>query len=796
MARKPSKKPRSRAGASRKKKPAGAGRSSRRSSRRSARRSSRWRTALKLAALPLVAVALATVFLDRQIVREFEARRWAVPAQVFARPMELYATRRVSAADLETHLARLGYRATSRPDQPGTYRRDSHRALSLTTRPFSFWDGDQPSVSARIRFDGDSVGAIENPAGSAGPLVRLDPVVIGSILPGSGEDRVLITGQDVPAMLTGALLAVEDRRFHDHFGLDLFAIGRATLVNLKAGGIRQGGSTLTQQLVKSYFLGNERTFTRKAREAVMAVLLDAHYDKDELLVAYINEVYLGQDGRRAIHGFGLASRFYFGIEPSQLRAQQVALLVGMIRGPSLYDPRRHPERARERRDLVLGMMAEQGVITADDARTAATLPLGVVDRPAGTGYYPAFMDLVRRQLKHQYRDEDLTEKGLRIFSTLDTRIQDAAQRRLSDGLDALDSGKALDGAAVVTGIPGGEVLALVGGRQRGYEGFNRALDARRPVGSLLKPFVVLRALEDGDLNLLSTVLDEPLSVSLPDGSSWTPGNYDGKFRGDVPVYRALAESINVPVVRIALEVGLDAVADTLKSAGLAEKPPAYPSLSLGALAMSPLDVAGLYGTLAESGFHTPLRAVVEVVDSRGTPLERYGLDVSPALDPAAVYQVNKALEMAVNRGTGRAAGPILPESFSVAGKTGTTDQLRDSWFAGFSDDRVAVVWVGRDDNEPAGLSGAAGALPIWARIMVDSAHRPFAPVIPPGVTDVWVDYESGLAADPSCVRDGQWLAVPEGLDIPAAPDCAPAPETAPRRNVGRRALDWLKRVFD
>ena len=755
---------------------------------------------LKLSVLPLVALALAVVFLDRQIVREFELRRWAVPAHVYARPMELYASLPVSAADLAAHLDRLGYRAASRPDAPGTYRRDGRGEVTLTTRPFDFWDGAQPAVAARIRFDGNGVVGVDSSAGdgSAGPgaLVRLDPLVIGSLLPGSGEDRMLVTADDVPTMLTGALLAVEDRRFYDHFGLDLFAIGRALVANVRAGGIRQGGSTLTQQLVKSYFLGNERTFTRKAREAVMAILLDAHYDKDALLMAYLNEVYLGQDGRRAIHGIGLASRYYFGREANQLTPAQVALLVGMIKGPSLYDPRRFPARATERRNLVLGVMAEQAVISADEASAAASRPLGLVDRPHSGGYYPAFMDLVRRQLREQYRDEDLTEKGLKIFSTLDVDVQDAAQRRLTDGLEAMDGQAALDGAVVVSGIPGGEVLALVGGRRGGYEGFNRALDARRPVGSLLKPFVVVNAIEAGDANLLSVLADEPLTVDLPNGTAWTPGNYDGSFRGEVPVYRAVADSINVPVVRLALDVGLDSVAETLADAGLGEAPPAYPSLSLGALSLSPLDVAALYGTLAESGFHSPLRSVLDVVDARGQPLERYGLDVSPALDPAAVYQVNRALVAAVRRGTGRGVAQSVPDEFTVAGKTGTTDDLRDSWFAGFSDDRVAVVWVGRDDNEPAGLTGATGALPIWARLMADVAHRPYAPVAPPGVADVWVDYDSGLAADPSCVPDGQWLAVPEGLVLPTVERCAPAGVPAQRRSVGRRALDWLKRVFD
>ncbi|MDB6159774.1 MAG: penicillin-binding protein, partial [Gammaproteobacteria bacterium] len=493
-----------------------------------------WRTVLSAVAMVVLAAVVFGIYLDRVVTHQFEGRRWTLPAQIYAAPLELYAGLPLPQADLEHELQRLQYRRVDRLERPGTYREQGAR-VDIALRPARFADETRPASILSINVDASGIQNLHDSSGKDVAIVRLEPLLIGSIFPIHGEDRIVVTPQEVPPLLPAALKAVEDRNFDSHHGVDPAGIARAIWVNVRAGQIEQGGSTLTQQLVKSYFLDSRRTAGRKLREAGMALALEAHFSKADLMNAYINEIFLGQDGDRAIHGFGLASQFYFGKPLAELDLSEVALLVSIVRGPSYYDPRRHPDRARVRRDLVLKLMAERNMIKPAEAQAASRKPLGVTAKAAG-GYYPAYLDFVRRTLRRDYRNEDLTQEGLRIYTSLEPRAQDQAERALERELERLDHthkypDAKLEGAVVVTSSQSGDVIAIVGIRNVGYYGFNRALDARRPFGSLVKPFIYLTALETGLYNAATVVQDQPVSIKLVNGKLWQPENFTRQTYG-------------------------------------------------------------------------------------------------------------------------------------------------------------------------------------------------------------------------------------------------------------------------
>lgn len=721
----------------------------------------------------MAALALYTVYLDGKVRARFEGSRWSLPAKVYASPLELYAGLDMAADGVVDALERQGYRRSDDLEGSGTFR-VSGGAVDLHSRPFSFWDGPQPGRTVRLRFGGGQIRGLRALDDGKDPaLLRLDPLLIGSIYPAKqGEDRILVKLGEVPPMLPAGLIVVEDRAFLDHHGVSPKGILRAAWANLRAGQVVQGGSTITQQLVKNFYLNNQQTLARKAKEALMAILLDAHYDKEAILEAYLNEVYLGQDGGRAIHGFGLASYFYFDKPVEELRPHEIALLVAMVKGPSYYHPRRHPDRARARRNLVLDMFEAADFLTGEEAARARGRPLGVASAGSrDTTQYPAFIDLVRRQLHGQYRDEDLTTEGLRIFTTLDPQVQSATENRVETGIADLERSKGveaetLETAAVVTSVEGGRVLALVGGRDPEYAGFNRAIDAQRPIGSLIKPAVYLTALDrPREYNVLTPLDDSPLSVRLPNGDTWSPQNYDRESHGQkVPLYQALSQSYNLATARLALELGLPDVVKTLKALGYDGDPVPVPSLALGAIEMSPLEVAQIYNTLAGGGYHTPLRAIRAVTTQDGEPLNRYPLEIERAYPEQPVYLLNWVLQRVTRHGTASSAYYTLPDSLQVAGKTGTTDGLRDSWFAGFAANRVGVVWVGRDDNKPSHFTGASGALQLWSRVMRDVGARNLRPSQPEAIETVRVILD----------RYAEREAAPRGVAAVGWEDCSAA----------------------
>jgi len=729
-----------------------------------------WR---KILVTLLVVIVGYVAFLDFQVYRQFEGKRWSLPARVYARPLELYVGLQLSPEQFADELRALGYRFVASARRAGEVSRDGG-SFQLISRPFVFWDGEEPSRALRVDFSASHLHRLQDDrGGGAVALARLDPLEIGSIHTARQEDRILLKLEEVPETLVRALIAVEDRGFYQHHGVSPRAVGRALVVNVQSGRVVQGGSTLTQQLVKNFFLSSQRSLWRKVNEAIMSLLLERRYEKDEILEAYLNEVYLAQDGQRAIHGFGLGSRFLFQRPLQELSTAQMALLVSMVKGPSYYDPRRHPERARERRDLVLGIMQEQGIISQAEFQKARQEDLGLVQAAAGTSKsFPAFVDLVRRQLRRDYNESDLVSEGLRIFTTLDPQVQWALQSSLDQRIrPLLKQHPDLQGAGLVTHSANGEVLALAGGRQAGFAGFNRALDAKRHVGSLIKPAIYLTALEQpARYNLASRIDDSPLEFEQS-GQLWKPENYDKVFHGEVMLYQALASSYNVATARLGLDLGVNEVIKTLRRLSVDEPLNPYPSLFLGATDLSPLSVTQLYLNFASGGFRVPLRSIREVLDSDGQPLQRYELSVERVIEPGPAYLMHRALQMVVEEGTGRALNSRFSAKLGLAGKTGTTNDLRDSWFAGFDGEKLGVIWLGRDDNLPMGLTGGSGAMQVWAGLYASAGAVPSQPMKPDSVEWYQVDKSSGGLADSGCDNTVQLPFVEAGSKPPRAP-CA------------------------
>ncbi|TCD23099.1 penicillin-binding protein 1B [Pseudomonas sp. IC_126] len=741
---------------------------------------------IKLSIVALVILAGVAVYLDAVVQEKFSGKRWTIPATVYARPLELFVGQKLAKDDFLTELDALGYRREKAVSGPGSMS-VAASTVEMHTRGFRFYEGIEESQRIRVRFSGDFVAGLTRANGDELPVARLEPVTIGGLYPAHNEDRILIQLDQAPPYLVETLVAVEDREFFDHFGVSPKSIVRAVWVNLTAGEVRQGGSTLTQQLVKNFYLTNERSLSRKATEAMMAVLLELHYDKNEILEAYLNEVFLGQDGRRAIHGFGLASQYFFGRPLAELKVQHIALLVGMVKGPTYYNPRRHPERALERRNLILDLLAEQQVLTSEEAEAARKAPLGVTQRGSlADSSYPAFLDLVKRQLREDYRDEDLTEEGLRVFTSFDPILQMKAERAMSETLKRLGkAAEGVEGAMLVTNPETGELQAMLGGRQPGFAGFNRALDASRPIGSLIKPAIYLAALEKPSQYTLTSLLeDEPFSVKGADGQVWKPQNYGRTAHGTVYLYQALANSYNLSTARLGLDLGVPHVLKTLERLGASPDWPAYPSMLLGAGGLRPIEVADMYQTLANGGFNTPLRGIRSVLAADGEPLSRYPFKIEQRFDAGAIYLTQYAMQRAMREGTGRSAYNHVPRSLTLAGKTGTTNDSRDSWFAGFSQDLLAVVWLGRDDNGKTSLTGATGALQVWADFMRRADPLPLQAALPENVEMAWVDARTGEGTLENC---------PDAVQIPYIRGSEPAPGPgcgiqAPTESV----MDWVR----
>ena len=749
---------------------------------------------LRLCLIGFVVLGAYAFYLDAQIKHSFSGNKWEVPAQIFARPLELSKGEEITPQEVIDELNLLGYRKVVFANSSGEYSYQN-RVLNVQRRAFQFPEGAEPLRHLVITWSGARIGEIydkseDRPYGS----VKLEPWLVTRMTSGSHEDRMLVSLDTIPDMLPRALTLVEDRNFYNHHGVAPLSIIRALMANIAAGRTVQGGSTLTQQLVKNMFLTRERSIVRKAKEALMAVIIDARYSKSEIIEAYLNEVFLGQNGDMAVHGFGLASYFYFDRPANELSTPEIATLVAIIKGPSYYNPRKYAERTKERRDLVLRMLFDENEINREQYERYINMPLGLASGASlASGKHPAFMERVRKELNEILAEPSLRDSGVKVFTTLDIVAQRRAEKALAGTLNGLqkDRKATLQGAMVVTDSSSGEVRAIVGGKDYAFKGFNRALDAKRPIGSLIKPAVYLTALEDPtQFNLATPLMDEPITLESKNGQQWSPKNYDKTFRGQVPLLQGLTESLNVPTVNLGMQVGLDAIADTLARLGVNTSVEKVPSLTLGAFELTPFVTNQMYQTLSNNGRYVPLHTVTSVVTAENALLWKKAEFYSQRTDEAATYLLNYALYKVTTDGTAKRVGANFGR-VNMAGKTGTTDDYRDSWFSGFDRNNVVTVWVGNDDNQPVNLTGAGGALPVFINYMKSQAPKSLSRRFPEGLGIAHFDAKSGAVVVAGCAGS---LSVPAILDVlpPAQQDCAGKPVQEKRK---QKKKSWWERIF-
>ncbi len=720
----------------------------------------------------LLVFSVYLIYQDRVITSKFESKRWNIPAKVYSKPLELYQGAQLRPQDLENWLSLLNYTPTQDFQQKGTYQKQGLQ-YTIHTRAFNYHQSDsEPSQVVKFHLKDNRIENIQSTQPNISGIARLEPVLIGGIYPDNNEDRIVLHLSDIPQPLIDALVATEDRDFFEHHGVSVRSISRA-IVNNVTGGQLQGGSTITQQLIKNFYLTSERTLKRKANEAVMAVLLELHYSKKEILQTYMNEIYLGQNGNHSINGFGLASQFYFNRPLNELRIDQQAMLVGIARGPTLYNPFRYPEKALERRNTVLHNMLVMGKLSQEDYNIAITQPLDVVQTPAlGKSKFPDFLDIVKRELNKTYYPEDLKNEGLRIFTTLDPNIQMSADNAVNYMLPQLRKSNQrlynLQSALVSANPRTGELVAVVGSGDS-FTGFNRVVDAKRQVGSLLKPIIYLMALNKGEYNLATGISDDPITVNVALGEAWTPKNYDFTSHGVVPLTTALAQSYNQSAVRLGIDIGIPQFNRQLQRMGIEKKLPTYPSILLGAVLLSPMDMLNVYQVLASGGEKRHLHTIRAVVDSHGRLLPNHLPKPTQAIEPAEAFLTNYAMQQVVKQGTAKSA-LVLGESLNLAGKTGTTNDYRDAWFAGYSGNYVSVVWVGRDDNQPIQLSGGSGALPIWIDYMKRLQLTPVQLTQPTNVNWFWLENGTGKLSHESC-ENSAYLPVNVSHTLPEDSEC-------------------------
>ena len=709
-------------------------------------------TYLSLIIFLIISIAYVSI-LDSKVVNKLDGVLWTVPAKVYARPLELAEGGKINVDSLKKELEILSYELTKGiPDTPGEFSQ-SQRSVNIFIRGF----GSQEPGLYRLKIENDKIDSIKRKDGISIDLIQLEPLSIGGMFPSHLQDRILLNFSQVPKDLEEMILVVEDRNFYSHRGVSLRSILRAFIKNTRALGIEEGGSTITQQLAKSLFFSPEQTIRRKIKEAIAALLIEMHYSKQEILLAYINDVFIAQSGRRAIHGFGLASQFFFGTDLKNLSLDQKALLVGMLKGPSLYSPINNPDRAKTRRDLVLSLIKNDSLITEEEYLDLKGKSLKVIPPSfKSLSKYPAFNDIVTLDLRKNFDDSDLRTKGLKIITNLDPVVQDYLEESIKDTKLKLKRRygsqlNGLEGAGIVIDSFSGEVVAAIGSTKPNNYGFNRAINAVRPIGSLVKPFIYLSALQHYSKYNLSTLLDDSkLSVSLPGGKLWEPNNFDKKFHGNIPLHVALSESYNVATTRLGIDLGYSVVQETFTKLGIKKKIPKYPSIFVGSFEMTPLEAIQAYQTIASEGFYSPLNSIRTVESSEDVLSLSYPYKVEQRFRPEPIYLLKFVLKQTFISGTARGFSSRVIEKWKTGGKTGTSDDQRDSWFVGYAGNYLMLVWLGFDDNRKSPLTGRTGALQVWKNFM--SRLDPIAYEVrkPSRIRYEWVDAKDGLLSGESC----------------------------------------------
>ncbi|MFN6970716.1 MAG: penicillin-binding protein 1B [Rheinheimera sp.] len=705
---------------------------------------------LKAALVLALTLLIYLIYLDSKITTLFSGQKWQIPAQLYGRPLALAPGKHLSQAQMLDELQRLQYRPDPRLTGPGQYHVNG-QTVSVYRRAFDFPSGHQVATLLHVGFAGEFIQSLTT--GHERVMLantQLEPQLLQHLVAAEQEDRELLVLDQVPRTIKDTLLLVEDRDFYTHHGVSVWSVIRAFWANLQAGKTVQGGSTLTQQLAKNMYTNQQRTYFRKVNEALIALVLDYRYSKDQILEAYVNEISLGQFKANPVHGLGLGSKLYFGKPLAELRPHEYALLIAIIKGPSYYDPRRHPKRAEDRRDLILGMMRDHGLLDQTQWFAATNQPLDVI--PLGEhlkGRFPAYIDKVRQELRALVEDKTQLQNGIRVFTYFDPMAQQAAEQAVTQRVAKLDP--AIEAAVVATDYQQGALIAIVGGRNTTFAGYNRAISAKRQIGSIIKPIVYLSALEQPQRFHLGTVLaDTPLT--LKSGSrNWSPLNYDKKFRGNVSLLQALSDSLNIPTVRLGLQLGLPALQQELQQLGLEREVKLQPSSLLGAVEMSPLEVAQLYQTIANKGQYRQLASIAAITKHDGTPVYQRDSKPQQRVNPSAAYLLQFALQHATQNGTAQSLAAQFPRQ-KFAGKTGTSSDYRDSWFTGFDHETSLTIWLGRDDNKAIGLTGGSGALPIFSNYFQQLGVNSLFRAVPENVQRQFISKTSGRFVEDSCVN--------------------------------------------
>ncbi|GLX79020.1 penicillin-binding protein 1B [Thalassotalea insulae] len=724
---------------------------------------------LKLLLIGIVLLAFYTLYLDSKVVAKFEGQRWQVPVQVYGKVAHFQLGDDINLEHIKQELVLTGYQRVTEVKQAGQFALSKKRII-IYRRPFDFGSGIEDSQQITIDINkSDARATVERLMvdNTDVNVIELEPYLIDRIVPENKEDRVLVPLQSVPEKLLDTLLLVEDREFYFHAGISPLGILRALYNNVRAGRTVQGGSTLTQQLVKNMYLTRDKTLWRKVNEAIMALLLEYRYSKDQLLEAYINEVYLGQHFANGIYGFGLAAEFYFGRSVAQLTNEQMATLIGVIKGPSYYDPWRYQHRVKTRRDLVLKLMFEQEFLTKSEYVAAVESDLSVRQsrrlKPSKQKF-PNYIQLVKRELSELLLPEEQAS-GIRVFTTFSPYSQQLAEHSVKQQLAKLAKSEQhqLQAAMLVTDRATGEIKALVGDKNSGYAGFNRALNAKRPIGSLIKPAIYLAALERYQEYQLGSLLDDkPISFEMDNGEVWQPKNYSGKFYGQVSLHDSLVKSLNIPTVNLGMAIGLEHIADLIHMLGYDEDIALRPSMLLGSINMSPYQVNQFYLPFANHGEFVKSHVVESIVSPQGETLYRYQNESIPYFSEQASYLTDYALTHVATEGTAKSLSWRL-KNHTVAGKTGTTNDQRDSWFVGYDDQHLVTVWLGRDDNKATEFTGSSGALTLFADFISQFGVVDKAVKVPANIEAVSFEQATGYPLAVDCDNSIDFPAVNIGL---------------------------------